>query len=54
MKRSELIFSAFQVPIDFIMIVFAGLCAFAIRNLPQLIALKPKLCDKDLRERKLK
>ena len=42
-KRSELFFSAVQVPIDIIMIVLAALSAFAIRNVPQIIALQPKL-----------
>jgi exopolysaccharide biosynthesis polyprenyl glycosylphosphotransferase len=43
MKRSELFFSAVQVPVDLIMVVLAGVSAFAIRNVPQIIALKPKL-----------
>lgn len=43
MKKSELFFSAIQVPIDSIMIFFAALSAFAIRNVPEIIALKPKL-----------
>ena len=42
-KRSELFFSAVQVPIDIIMIILAALSAFAIRNVPQIIALQPKL-----------
>jgi amino acid transporter len=42
-KRSELIFSAFQVPMDMIMIFLAALSAFMIRNIPQIIALQPKL-----------
>jgi exopolysaccharide biosynthesis polyprenyl glycosylphosphotransferase len=42
-KRSELFFSAIQVPVDMIMIVLAALSAFAIRNVPQIIALQPKL-----------
>jgi len=42
-KRSELFFSAIQVPMDIIMIVLAALSAFAIRNVPQIIALQPKL-----------
>lgn len=45
MKRSELFFSAVQVPIDFIMILFAAMSAFAIRNFPQIVTLKPKLYD---------
>lgn len=43
MKRSELFFSAIQVPIDFIMIVLAGLSAFIVRDVPQILALQPKL-----------
>lgn len=45
MKRSELFFSAIQIPVDFIMIVLAAISAFAIRNIPQVITLKPKLYD---------
>jgi exopolysaccharide biosynthesis polyprenyl glycosylphosphotransferase len=43
MKKSELFFSAIQVPIDFLMIVLAAVSAYAIRNVPEIIALKPKL-----------
>jgi exopolysaccharide biosynthesis polyprenyl glycosylphosphotransferase len=43
MKKSELFFSAIQVPVDFLMIVLAAISAFAIRNFPQIITLKPKL-----------
>jgi exopolysaccharide biosynthesis polyprenyl glycosylphosphotransferase len=43
MKRSELFFSAVQVPIDLIMILLAAVSAFAIRNVPQILTLKPKL-----------
>ncbi len=43
MKKSELFFSAIQVPVDFLMLVLAALTAFSIRNVPQVIALKPKL-----------
>jgi exopolysaccharide biosynthesis polyprenyl glycosylphosphotransferase len=42
-KRSELFFSAIQVPMDAAMILLAALSAFAIRNIPEIIALKPKL-----------
>ncbi len=45
MKKSELIFSALQVPVDFIMIILAAVTAFAIRDIPQIMALKPKLYD---------
>lgn len=43
MKKSELFFSALQVPVDFLMIVLAALTAFSIRNVPEILALKPKL-----------
>ena len=42
-KRSELFFSAIQVPMDAAMILLAALSAFAIRNIPEILALKPKL-----------
>lgn len=43
MKRSELFFSAIQVPVDFLMIILAAITAFAIRNIPEILSLKPKL-----------
>lgn len=43
MKRSELFFSAIQVPVDFAMIVLAAISAFSIRNIPEVMAYKPKL-----------
>ena len=43
MKKSELFFNAIQVPIDFGMIVLAAITAFAIRNVPSVIQLKPLL-----------
>jgi len=43
MKRSELFFSAIQVPVDFVMIVLAALTAFVIRDIPQIVTLQPKL-----------
>ena len=42
-KRSELFFSAVQVPMDITMIVLAALSAFVIREFPVFIALQPKL-----------
>lgn len=50
MKRSELFFNAIQVPVDFAMIVLAALTAFAVRNIPELLILKPKLYDYPLKE----
>jgi exopolysaccharide biosynthesis polyprenyl glycosylphosphotransferase len=43
MKKSELIFSALQVPLDFAMIMLAAITAFAIRDIPQIMARLPKL-----------
>ena len=42
-KRSELFFSAVQVPMDIAMIILAALSAFVIREFPVFIALQPKL-----------
>jgi exopolysaccharide biosynthesis polyprenyl glycosylphosphotransferase len=42
-KRSELFFNAIQVPMDAMMIFLAAMSAFAIRNIPEMIQLKPKL-----------
>lgn len=43
MKRSELFFSAIQVPVDYAMIVLAALTAFVIRDIPQIVTFQPKL-----------
>ncbi len=43
MKRSEIIFGALQVPVDYCMIVLAALTAFSVRDIPQIIAVKEKL-----------
>jgi len=45
MKKSELFFSAIQVPADFLMITLAAVSAFIIRDIPQVLALKAKLYD---------
>ncbi|MCX6763489.1 MAG: sugar transferase [Candidatus Moranbacteria bacterium] len=45
MKKSELFFSFIQVPVDFLMIILAAMTAFSIRNVPQILALKPKLYE---------
>ncbi|HCU70849.1 MAG TPA: hypothetical protein DIC35_03820 [Candidatus Moranbacteria bacterium] len=37
MKRSELFFSAIQVPVDFAMIILASITAFTIREMPEVI-----------------
>lgn len=43
MKRSELFFSAVQLPIDAVMLFLAAITAYWIRNIPQILAVKPKL-----------
>jgi exopolysaccharide biosynthesis polyprenyl glycosylphosphotransferase len=43
MKKSELFFSAIQVPVDITMIFLAALTAFMVRNIPEILALQPKL-----------
>ncbi len=52
MKRSELLFSALQVPIDFIMLVAAAVAAFILRDfLPRVISsVPPKLFEFSLEE----
>ncbi len=47
MKRSEIYFSAIQLPVDFLMIVLAALSAYAVRDVPQILALRPKLYNVD-------
>lgn len=47
MKRSEIYFSAIQLPVDFLMIVLASLSAYAVRDVPQILALRPKLYTVD-------
>lgn len=42
-KRSELMFSALQVPTDIVAIFLAALSAFAIRNIPEVLIRNPKL-----------
>jgi exopolysaccharide biosynthesis polyprenyl glycosylphosphotransferase len=50
MKKSELFFSALQVPVDFAMVVFAGLAAFFLRRWDEVIRFKPILYEYSLRE----
>lgn len=38
MKRSELFFSAIQVPVDFLMIMLAAIVAFNVREMPEVIS----------------
>lgn len=43
MKRSELFFSAIQVPVDMSMVLLASFSAFTLRNLPELALFQTKL-----------
>lgn len=43
MKKSELFFSAIQLPFDFLALVFGSICAFWLRHVPQVMMLRPKL-----------
>ena len=45
MKRSEIFFSAIQLPVDGMMIMLAAFTAWYIRNVPQIIALRNQLYD---------
>ncbi|MFA6097846.1 MAG: sugar transferase [Candidatus Paceibacterota bacterium] len=45
MKRSELIFNAILVPVDFLMIVIAGTMAYSLRFTPELSNLRPIVFD---------
>jgi len=48
MKKSELLFNVILVPIDFLMIILAGILAFQVRFMPQLATLKPVEFEMDL------
>lgn len=50
MKKVELFFSAFRVPLDYIMLVFSGLLAFYLRKTPTIQELQPVLYDFSVRE----
>ncbi len=45
MKKSELIFTALLVPVDFLMIALAGILAYLLRFSPQLASLRPIVFD---------
>lgn len=49
MKKSELFFSALQVPVDFLMIILAGLGAFWMRRLEEVQGVKPIIYSISLR-----
>lgn len=50
MKKSELFFSALQVPIDYAMLILAGLAAFYLRRAESVQEIKPILYDFTLRQ----
>ena len=50
MKKSELFFSALQVPVDFIMVVAAGLVAYVLRVNPSIQEFRPVLYQFGLRQ----
>jgi len=50
MKKVELFFSAFRVPLDYIVLVFSGLLAFYLRRTPTVQELQPVLYDFSVRE----
>lgn len=45
MKRSELIFNALLIPVDFLMIVIAGTMAYSLRFTPEFSRLRPIVFD---------
>lgn len=45
MKRSEIIFSLLQIPVDFLMIVLAGIAAYALRTSQWLSGLRPVMFE---------
>ena len=48
MKRSELIFSALLVPVDFLMILVAGITAYFLRTNSLVVQLRPVLFEQNL------
>lgn len=50
MKKSELFFSALQIPVDYAMLLLAGLVAFLLRGSESITGLKPILYDFSVRE----
>lgn len=48
MKKSELFFSALQVPVDYVMIVFAGIVAYALRFNSNIQELRPVLFEEEI------
>ena len=48
MKKSELIFSALLVPVDFLMFVLAGVAAYFLRISPLVANLRPVLFTMNL------
>jgi exopolysaccharide biosynthesis polyprenyl glycosylphosphotransferase len=50
MKKSELFFSALQIPVDYAMLVLAGVVAFMLRGSESITGLKPVLYEFSVRE----
>ena len=48
MKKSELMFNVLLVPIDFLMIIAAGMLAYRVRFMPQIASLSPVGFEMDL------
>jgi len=50
MKKSELFFSALQVPVDYLMIIIAGFAAYFLRLNPSVLEIRPVLYQFALRQ----
>ena len=50
MKKSELFFSALQVPVDYVMIIFAGIAVYVLRINPSIQEFRPVLYQFGLRQ----
>ncbi len=50
MKKSELVFNVLQLPVDFLMIVIAGLTAYFLRFHPGLVGFHPVIFNLSLEQ----
>jgi len=50
MKKSELVFNVLQLPVDFLMIIIAGLTAYFLRFHPDLVGLRPVIFNLSLEQ----
>ena len=50
MKKSELVFNVLQLPVDFLMIIIAGLAAYFLRFHPDLVGLRPVIFNLSLEQ----